>query len=103
MLHLFVTSAISIAAIMPLAIESSPTSRVGMISIAIFFNVTAVAMLFLGIQGAYIGSKVQHILGRSYELTKEARTKRIMDKIAVNQRQIRATGIIQFLIYGIFG
>lgn len=102
MLHLFLTSAISITAIMPLAMPDSATN-VGMISIAIFFNVTAVAMLFLGIQGAYIGLKVRQILGRSYELTKEPRTKRIMDRIAINQRQIKSTGIIQFLIYGIFG
>jgi hypothetical protein len=104
MLHLFVTSAISITTIIPLVVPEGPLNpKVGMISIAIFFNVTSVAMLFFGIQGAYIGAKVEAILGRSYELNKESRTKRIMDKISINQKQIRTTGIVQFFIYGIFG
>ena len=102
--HLSITSLISIATIIPLVMPQDPLNPVvGTVSIAVFFNVTALAMLFLGVQGAYINGKVQAILELAYALNHESKTKRVMENIAVNQKQIRNTGIIQFIIYGIFG
>lgn len=99
MFHLAVSSAISITVVIPLIGDL----KAGKLSIAIFFNVTSISMLFLGIQGWYIGTKVQQILGLTYNLTGEMRMKRVLDKIMVHQQQAKRTGISQFFVYGMFG
>lgn len=101
--HLIITNLISVAVIMPIVLPVSTfDTNVGMISIATFFAFTAVAMLFFGLQAAYIQKKVVHVLSESYAISKDARTQQIRQKIEAHQKHTFKQGILQFVIYGVF-
>jgi len=76
--------------------------RVGIISAVMLYAGGSLSMGMLAIQAFYIERKVQAILVKSFELSKEQRTKRIMEKMAANQRQVIVTGGMNFIIYGLF-
>lgn len=76
---------------------------VGMVSVAVFFLFTSLAMLFFGVQCAYISRKVSHILEESYMISKDPRTKTIKDKIMNFEKASSNQGFLQFVVYGMFG
>jgi hypothetical protein len=95
---------LGIPSIIPMVVPQDPLNpMVGIVSMAVLLVGASLSMLFLVCQAIYIERKVQATLGLSYELSKEPRTKAIMDKMRSNQQQIMFNGSIQFLIYGLFG
>jgi len=104
MLHLGVTWAISITVIIPLVVTVDPLNPfVGVVSIAVFFNITAVAMLVLALQATYVEFKIEAVLQRAYKVSEDKRGQKVILKLREIQTQMRVTGYAQFVIYGIFG
>ena len=102
--HLVLINLVSIATIIPLAVSEDPFYPiVGMVSVTVFYWSSSLAMLFFGIQCAYISKKVEHILDESYIVSKDQRTKRIKEKITHFQSSSSKQGFVQFVIYGTFG
>ena len=95
---------LSVLPIIPMVIpQSTFNPNVGMIAFAVFANTACITMGFLAVQGRYIGSKVETILMNSYAISKDERTKQIMNKIAVHQKDVVKGGVMQSFIYGFFG
>jgi len=102
--HMILSMSLSISTIVPIVVPQTifqPT--VGLVSVAIFFNVTAVVMLFFGMQAWYINRKISHVLSESFAVSKDSRTMKIKEKIGTLQKGNSRQGFLQFTIYGFFG
>jgi len=76
---------------------------VGSVSFSVFCNLTALSLLSITIQAFYINKKVNAILVASYAISRDERTRKIMEKIAANQQAVVKGGFLQFAIYALFG
>lgn len=102
--HFVLINLTSIAVIIPMVIADDPFFPVvGMVSAAVFFLTSSLAMLFFGVQCAYISRKVSHILEESYIISKDPKTKAVKDKIMNFEKTSSNQGFLQFVLYGLFG
>jgi len=104
LIHMFFYMSLSILTIIPLVVAQDPFMPVvGMTCMALFCILAALTLFALAVQGLYIEKKVHKALVNSYAVSKDARTARVMQKIATNQRDVARGGFMQFLVYTLFG
>lgn len=104
-LHFFIATGIQVTALPPLLMGNpsvfNPTT--GLVSVGAQLNVYALAMLFLMVESYFLKIKVIQILDHSYSLTKDAKTKRIRDKLSKVQDEMVKHAFTQFFLYLVFG
>lgn len=101
--HMIFWISLSILPVIPMVVPQSMFDpQVGIISVAIWFFLIAFCFVFWPIQARYIEHKVQSVLASSYAISKDDRTKRIMEKIALNQHDVIRGAMLQIFVYTFF-
>jgi len=103
LVHMIVFMSSSILTIIPMVIKQDPFRPiVGVVSFVLFCAIASLTMLALAVQAFFVEKRVQKILVGSFALSKDARTAKVMSKIALNQRDVIKGGLTQAFIYGAF-
>jgi len=103
LVHMVVFSSSSILTIIPMVVSEDPFRPiVGTVSFVIFCCMASLTMGALAVQGYFVEKRVQKILTSSFAISKDARTAKVMTKIALNQRDVVKGGLAQAFIYGLF-